>query len=528
MGKEVSFRGELYSSKTALAEAFGISVQRLITRINMGWSMEEALGVLKRQRSSGVGIEIRFRKTLYPSKSALAVAYGISPRLLDSRLRKGWSLEEALGVVERQSPTHQGSPVTYRGTRYPSIVAFALAFGQSPGTVFARLYKSKWSLAEAIGDENPPVSTTKGRRRRTTVATKNGKKVFATFKEAAEWCGVDRRVAHARMKIGWTLEQALQQEDPPEMAYAGFGTIYLVRNRVNGCGYVGQTMQRLKRRWKGHLQASRDGSKTRLAAALRKFGAKQFKVQSLDVASSRAELNRLEAKWIKKLGTAWPDGYNGTDGGSGNVRGVQIKYRGVVYGSMSQLAGCYGLDGETLRRRLKQGVDMKTAVESKNLHHQEFMVDGKTFKSLRAAAKHYGLKYQKVHRRLANGWTQRQALGVDSRRREKGGPIPISVGGLDFPTLSAAAKHFDLRADVVRARISNGWTQDEAFGLKEKPKSTYSANARAVVAEGVEYPSLTAAASAYQHPVSRVTARLGRGWSIEEALLKPHRDAGKH
>ncbi len=436
-------------------------------------------------------------------------------------------MDEALEVVERQRPTCDGTPIVYRGKRYPSLSSFARAFNQKTATVRARVDRAKWSLAQAIGHEEPPVSQTKGRRRNTTVLTEKGKKEFATFKEAAEWCGVDRRVAHARMKIGWTLEQALNQEDPPEHAYVGYGMIYLVRNLVDGKCYVGQTMQRLKRRWKGHLRWARKGASTPLATAMRKCGAENFVIESLEVASTRAELNRLEGKWIKKLRTVVPNGYNATAGGSGNVKGVEIKYRGVVYASYAQLAGSFGLDGETLRIRLKKGVDLKTAVETGNLHHQECVVDGRTFRSQAAAAGHYGLTGQKVFRRMAGGWTLRQALGIDKRKPSKSAPKTIRINGAEFSSFTEAARHFGLDPDVARARVKKGWTLKEAFNLKVRKKKRDSHNSRAIIVDGKEYPSVSAAARAYKQPLSRVLVRLKLGWSIDNAFAKQHRDAGK-
>ena len=474
-----------------------------------------------------MGTEIRFRNKLYASKTKLAEAFGVSIQLLSKRLIKGWSMEEALGVVKRTSPPRDGKALIYRGRRYSSITAFALAFNQKPHTVFARIERSKWTLAQAIGDEDGPVSEIRGRRRRTTVITKSGKKVFGTFKEAAEWCGVDRRVAHARMKLGWTLEQALEQEDPPEQAYAGYGIIYLVRNKVDGRCYVGQTMQRLKRRWKGHLRSAQNGASTPLAAAMRKCGAEKFVVESLEVASNRADLNRLEGKWIKKLGTLVPNGYNATDGGSGNVKGVHVEYGGVVYGSYTQLAGCFGLDSETLRIRLKKGVDLRTAVETGNLHHQECVVDGKTFRSRAAAAKHYGVTTQKVSHRMKRGWTFRQALGIDKRKPSKTAPKTIRINGQIFPSFVAAAKHFGLDPQTTQARVSKGWTLKEAFNLKPRKKKTIFHNSLPVTVAGVEYPSIAEACRAYDQPISRVQMRLRMGWGIDDALTKQHRDAGK-
>ena len=93
-------------------------------------------------------------------------------------------MEESLGLVQRQKPTTEGKPVVYRGKRYPSQSALALAFDLKPGTFCARL-KRKWTFEQAIGYEvAPDKSKIKGRRVRTSLLTKKGMRVFGTFKAA--------------------------------------------------------------------------------------------------------------------------------------------------------------------------------------------------------------------------------------------------------------------------------------------------------------------------------------------------------
>jgi hypothetical protein len=464
---------------------------------------------------------------MYPTMASLAAAFGMPATRLYGRLEKGWSLEEALEVVKRERPPPLGKPVEYRGKTYPSTVALAAAFGQSENNVSARLNRG-WSVAQAVGDEEPPLRPLKGRRKRTSVQTKHGVKVFNTFKEACEWCGVDRQVAYGRLGIGWTLEEALEQVDKPEMAYAGYGVIYRVTNTANGMAYVGQTMRRLSRRWKGHCRAARKNGRTRLARAMREFGVKKFAVEPLEYAGSRAELNRLEEKWIKKLGTLWPAGYNGAKGGSGNVKGKAIRYKGKMYLSLSHLANTFGLDSEVVRVRLLAGYDLETALEHKeHLLRKPCVVEGVRYPSEKAAAEHYGLRQNKVHRRRKRGWTLRQALGLDSRRKSKTAPKRIVVEGTAYESRQAAVDHYGLEYATVSARLKKGWSVEEAFELTERREKTDHYNAQEVIVRGVTYHSMSAAARALNVPLARVQMRLKLGWSVDDAYTKPHRDAGR-
>lgn len=470
---------------------------------------------------------IRFRGKVYPTMASLAAAFGMPTTRLYGRLEKGWSLEEALEVVKRKRQPTPGEPVEYRGTTYASISALAVAFGQSPNNVAARLRRG-WSVAQAVGDEEPPLRPLRGRRKRTSVKTKHGVKVFNTFKEACEWCGVDRQVAYGRLGIGWTLEEALEQVDKPEMAYAGYGVIYRVTNTANGMAYVGQTMRRLARRWKAHRQAARKGGRTYLARGMREFGVKKFVVEPLEYAGNRADLNRLEEKWIKKLGTLWPAGYNSAKGGSGNVKGKAIRYKGKTYLSLSHLANAFGLDSEVVRVRLVAGYDLETAVEHKeHLLRKPCVVEGVRYPSEKAAAEHYGLSHKKVHRRRKRGWALRQALGLDSRRKSKTAPRPIVVEGTAYESLRAAVDHYRLEYGTVVARLKKGWSIEEAFKLTERRENTDHYNAQEVIVRGKAYHSMSAAARALNVPLARVQMRLKLGWPVDDAYTKSHRDAGK-
>ena len=51
-----------------------------------------------------------------------------------------------------------------------------------------------------------------------------------------------------------------------------FGVVYLITNTVNGKVYVGQTINGLSKRWKGHKNDVRNGSQNPLHRAIRKYG----------------------------------------------------------------------------------------------------------------------------------------------------------------------------------------------------------------------------------------------------------------
>ena len=98
--------GNQYPSKKDMADAYGIPVKALAYRLENGSSLEEALTMPVTSSIPCVICRDHLGNE-YPSKSAMAKAYGITYQVLKSRLqKKGRSLEEALTMPknERKKP----------------------------------------------------------------------------------------------------------------------------------------------------------------------------------------------------------------------------------------------------------------------------------------------------------------------------------------------------------------------------------------------------------------------------------------
>jgi group I intron endonuclease len=96
-----------------------------------------------------------------------------------------------------------------------------------------------------------------------------------------------------------------------------FGVIYCITNAINGKQYVGQTTLTPAKRWWWHLKYARDGSRSALHCAIRKYGKGAFVVGQIDSANSKEELSEKEIFHIAALKTIAPAGYNLTAGGEG-------------------------------------------------------------------------------------------------------------------------------------------------------------------------------------------------------------------
>jgi group I intron endonuclease len=87
-----------------------------------------------------------------------------------------------------------------------------------------------------------------------------------------------------------------------------FGYIYKVTNTVNGHIYIGQTLDKIRRRWTNHLATARKNPQWRLHQAIVKYGPDAFTVE--EIAQVPGEwLNFVETSYIMMY-DSMKSGYN--------------------------------------------------------------------------------------------------------------------------------------------------------------------------------------------------------------------------
>lgn len=104
------------------------------------------------------------------------------------------------------------------------------------------------------------------------------------------------------------------------------GSIYLIRNIVNGKGYVGQTMRPVQERLREHFSDARlKRTRMSLHLAIAKYGEASFSVIEIASAEEGEVLNELEVHYIKTLRTlTCENGYNISLGGKGRASGFTL------------------------------------------------------------------------------------------------------------------------------------------------------------------------------------------------------------
>lgn len=106
-------------------------------------------------------------------------------------------------------------------------------------------------------------------------------------------------------------------------------------------------------------------------------------------------------------------------------------------------------------------------------HKRNLVVNGHEFDSLESAARAFGMSRNTVDYRLKKGWTPEEALGLEPRPSHAGSTpgIPVTVQGLEFQNIKAAARHFGRSYTYIFERLKEGFTIEQALGLVKRTDS---------------------------------------------------------
>ena len=267
--RSLIFDGNFYQSQRQLAEKFGVDFRRLHARLCSGWSLEEALELRTRRRTKNAGRSgkrIHCEGRQFVSIASLAAEYGICGRQVYDRLRLGWSPEEAVGLIARPqaekadivieafgqtfptiraladdprcvvsegalrvrlskgidaeraatksklrlAPRLKEKVKGYRhydfqGKTYRSLSALCRAFGVSRDILRRRYFVKGWSMAEALGTQARMI------RRFTKPLIIDGVE-YSSQRAAAEAYGLSEGILSQRLRKGRTAEQAVGLE----------------------------------------------------------------------------------------------------------------------------------------------------------------------------------------------------------------------------------------------------------------------------------------------------------------------------
>jgi hypothetical protein len=260
VGKPITFDGRYYGSLSELAAEFGVDTQNVHQRVKKyGWTLRQALEIdpPREQIRTGPAKLTNVDGVTYPSFRAAAVALGIDEGQVRTRMTKySWTMEEAFGVIPRKRANKALKAITIAGISYSSLAQAANKYGINTVAFRARM-RAGWTPEQAAGLALPP-------DRKPTVGDAiiiQGKE-FRSVKEAIRAVPhLDAGNVYARLQRGWTPEQAFGLEEKPvkipyqaKQITLGGQTYRSMRDAAQSFGLAPQLVSKRYRLWGWSLE----------------------------------------------------------------------------------------------------------------------------------------------------------------------------------------------------------------------------------------------------------------------------------
>ena len=203
MARVVCPLGLEFSSLTAMCKHYGIVKQTYQGRKSRGWTERQALGIdLPPAIICPNGIR-------FETKKDMTKHYGVTYVAYKQRRQKGFTERQALGI----DPPPQKVVVCPNGLKFKSIKIMSSHYGITDTTYYNRIKDYGWTERQALGiDPPPPIKA--GKR---SVTCPRGM-VFSTQLKMLEYYGLNKGTYKHRIRVGWTLAQALGLDPPPTWA----------------------------------------------------------------------------------------------------------------------------------------------------------------------------------------------------------------------------------------------------------------------------------------------------------------------
>ena len=99
----IILNGKEYSTIKEAVKDYNLIYNTVLTRLNKGWSLEEAFELKEKIKNGGKGKPVVLEEKQYISISHAVREYKLNYDTVMSRIHTGWSLEEAFEIVPRKN-----------------------------------------------------------------------------------------------------------------------------------------------------------------------------------------------------------------------------------------------------------------------------------------------------------------------------------------------------------------------------------------------------------------------------------------
>lgn len=145
--------------------------------------------------------KVIYKGVEYNSKKELALAYNINPSTLITRLNRGMSLDEAINLHVNE-PVKTNEIIIYKGVRYTSLKVIGEKYGLDVSIFLRTCERDK-------ADKGLDYCINKAMQNRGVFY---GGKQYRSYMELASDYGIDKHTLMSRIYLGWGIDEAIHRE----------------------------------------------------------------------------------------------------------------------------------------------------------------------------------------------------------------------------------------------------------------------------------------------------------------------------
>ncbi len=389
-GIPVTYNGKQFPHLKALADSLGIDAKVFRARLARGYSLEDAATGHMKTRVGGNSKTIDFEGKKYPSKGSLATAYGTTWSVVGRRINRGWTMRQALGL-DPEPPRFRDHEGHARDTKWKQTRQIIDKLEPIPDSEGYKIYLITNSVngKQYVG---LTIGTLADRLKQHLAAARKGRK--------APLPNAIRKYGESAFSIQLIRADAQNYEELQDQEINEIAIRDSIRNGYNSAvgGAVGITKPIT-------VQGKRFGSR---AQAAEHYG--------IDTSVFNLRVSRL--KWT-------PEQAAGLEEKTWKGKEVQVTVEGKKYPSIRQAAIALGKDFRKVYDRfsekgwtLEQALDLAPPPDSVKAVGLQLTVFGITYRSVSKAADAYGINPESLRRRIARGESPEAAItAAKSRRR---------------------------------------------------------------------------------------------------------------
>lgn len=163
-GEVTDHLGNVYATKKAMCDAYGITPSVYYGRLSMGYTQEQALTLPLHITFADIYNEDRRTDHLgrvYDTHLAMCEAYGITPSVYYDRKVRGMTKEEILTTPYKPWNKSIDARTDHLGNTYPSMTAMCEHYGISRTTYIERRRRG-WKVGKALTTKAGNTTSRKG------------------------------------------------------------------------------------------------------------------------------------------------------------------------------------------------------------------------------------------------------------------------------------------------------------------------------------------------------------------------------